>query len=727
MKRFIRCVLFAFALAGMHAGAQEADLYDPTVLRTLNLTFRDTNWEALLRSNYQSQTYILADLVVDGVSYPDVGVRIRGNTSYTTLPSGSQKFSLKIKTDYTHEDQKLLDYDTLNLNNGFHDPTFSREIVYNNYVAQFIPNPRANHVLVTLNGANWGVYNNVQQGNKKMLRDYFDDADGLRISCANNPNGPGLAYAGTNPSSYSAYEIQDDGGLADPYDSLIAVANALSNGSLANWQDSIDTLFAIDPSIWSVVLENLLTDDDSYVNKGCDFATYTNPADGRMQLIQRDANESFTAPTWSPTLNFNATNKPVLSRVLSVAELRQRYMAHYRTVLADLNWDTFGPLFQQQRDLIDAAVQADPKKLYTYQQFQDNFTMSVTLPGGGPGGGTVPGLQPFVTQRASTLSSNAELVANGPTISAVAASAESPHPSDPVWITATVAANGNPVSGVGLYYRVDPSDTYHRVAMADDGASGDAAAGDGVYGVLLPITATSGQAVAYYVEAVAQNSYQSRSYLPALAERGPQTLTYGYGVADDSPMRITEFMYSGNGGEFIEFTNMSDAAVDMAGWSFDDDHAVPGAFDLSAFGTVQPGESVVITETDAETFRTDWNLAASVKIIGNLGVDGLGNNLGRNDKIALFNADDDLADELDYGDQTYAGTIRTQNASGQAPCTALGTNAIADWVLSAVGDDYGSFAATSGDIGTPGSYARVGCTVDDDTIFADGFEAAPAR
>jgi hypothetical protein len=169
---------------------------------------------------------------------------------------------------------------------------------------------------------------------------------------------------------------------------------------------------------------------------------------------------------------------------------------------------------------------------------------------------------------------------------------------------------------------------------------------------------------------------------------------------------------------------MSDAAVDMAAWSFDDDHALPGAFALDAFGTVQPGESVVLTESVADAFRTDWSLAAGVRIIGELGA-ATGNNLGRNDKIMLFDAARELADELDYGDQTYAGTIRTQNASGQAPCTALGANTIADWVLSVVGDDYGSFAATSADVGTPGSHARVGCTTSNDVIFDDGFESAP--
>ncbi len=34
----------------------------------------------------------------------------------------------------------------------------------------------------------------------------------------------------------------------------------------------------------------------------------------------------------------------------------------------------------------------------------------------------------------------------------------------------------------------------------------------------------------------------------------------------------------------------------MTGWSFDDNHGQPGAFSLSAFGIVQPGESVIITE-----------------------------------------------------------------------------------------------------------------------------------
>lgn len=715
VRRLAACALL---LCVMPWSAQAQDLYDPATLRTFNLVFHDANWLTLLRQNYASETNILADLTVDGVTYPSVGVRIRGNTSYTALPAGSDKFSLKVDMDFVDADQELLGYDSLNLNNGFHDPTFSREVVYNNYVAQFIPNPRANNVLVTLNGQNWGVYNNVQQPDKRMLRDYFVNADGLRIRCANQPNGPGLAYNGTAAAGYAAYEIQADGGLADPLGALIAVTNSLSNEPLATWQN-IDTRFAIDPSIWSVALENFLTDDDSYVNKGCDFMTYRDPADGRMHLMQRDANETFTQANWSPTLNFTATNKPVLSRVLSVAELRQRFMAHYRTIKRDLTWDYFGPQFAARRTLLDAAVQADPKKLYSHTLFQNNFTSNVTLPYSGPAGGNLIGLQQFVTQRATFLGSNAELSASGPTISAAQASNATPAPAETVTITASVAAAGSAISKVELFYRPNAASVYLRTAMRDDGASGDGAAGDGVYGAVLPVTGTAGQRVAWYVAATAGNTYASLSFLPELAERDPNLVEFTTS-ASSAGLRITEWMYAGVNGEFIELTNLSGQPIDLTGWSLDDDHAVPGAFALAALGTVAPGESIVVTDGVAGDFRTAWSLAAGVKVLGQLGV-ASGNNLGRADQIHLFNASGALEDRLNYGDQTYAGSIRTQNASGQVPCSAIAQNTVMAWQLSVIGDAYGSRASAAADIGTPGSFALVGCA-GADAIFADGFE-----
>lgn len=337
----------------------------------------------------------------------------------------------------------------------------------------------------------------------------------------------------------------------------------------------------------------------------------------------------------------------------------------------------------------------------------------------GLAGGTIIGLEQFVNQRRTFLASAAEYATAGPTISEVQASAATPQPGEPVHMTARVEPAGNPVATVELFYRPDPTQPYLRTPMRDDGASGDGAAGDGVYGVLLPIPGARGQRVDWYVGATAANAFQSASFSPALAERGPRRLEYFLGGTDG--VRITEFMYAGAHGEFIELTNLGTTPVDLAGWSLDDSNAVPGAFPLSAIGVLAPGESAIVTENVAETFRAAWNLPPSVKIIGELGAT-LGNNLGRNDQIHVFDPAGGLVDRLFYGDQTFPGTIRTQNRSGQAPCSTIGNNQIAAWVLATIGDAYGSVASSGAtpDIGSPGRYLPAPCL--GEVLFANGFE-----
>jgi hypothetical protein len=177
-------------------------------------------------------------------------------------------------------------------------------------------------------------------------------------------------------------------------------------------------------------------------------------------------------------------------------------------------------------------------------------------------------------------------------------------------------------------------------------------------------------------------------------------------------MRITEFMYNGGGaasvGEFVEFTNIGGAPVDMTGWSFDDNSRTPGSQDLSGFGTVQPGESVILTEITAATFRTNWNLCAGVKIVG-----GNGNNLGRADEINLYNGLT-LIDRLTYDDQTLGGPRTTLKSAWVNPA-GLGTNISTQWTLSSAADaeaSYVSATSPSTEIGSPGKSTRATVSYD---------------
>ncbi len=152
--------------------------------------------------------------------------------------------------------------------------------------------------------------------------------------------------------------------------------------------------------------------------------------------------------------------------------------------------------------------------------------------------------------------------------------------------------------------------------------------------------------------------------------------------AANAQIRITEYNYqsfaSNELGEYFELTNIGNSPINLSGWSYDDDSQIPGSFDLSSLGTVNARESVVITEIDAEEFRTRWNLPASIKILGNLDV-----NLGRNDEINIFNSALELVDRLTYGDEDIPGSVRARRVSAvPTSLAALGANDILDWNFS---------------------------------------------
>jgi len=194
------------------------------------------------------------------------------------------------------------------------------------------------------------------------------------------------------------------------------------------------------------------------------------------------------------------------------------------------------------------------------------------------------------------------------------------------------------------------------------------------------------------------NLYEANAF--RTSDHDPVIIGLNLNTPTPPNMQITEFIYSGTDGEFIEFTNLGTNAVDLTGWSFDNNSRTPGLFSLSGFGIVQPGESIILTESNAEAFRIFWGLPANVKIIG-----GLTENLGRNNEINLYDNNGNLIDRLTYGDETFPGTVRTQNTSAWTELANLDAQTItANWKLSTVGDGQNSYVSLAGDIGNPGSY-----------------------
>jgi uncharacterized protein YjiK len=174
-------------------------------------------------------------------------------------------------------------------------------------------------------------------------------------------------------------------------------------------------------------------------------------------------------------------------------------------------------------------------------------------------------------------------------------------------------------------------------------------------------------------------------------------------VAVPAPaVRITEFSYQLRDfaeAEFVELTNVGTTPVNLDGWSFDDADGVVGAFSLTGFGVVAPGESVVFTDVTPEAFRTYWGLAPTVKVVG-----GSKQGLGNGDQINIWDDAGVLVDRLTYDD-----TPRSRdNTVVPTTVAALGANTYDSWELSNATNDPGSItvdqiSGAPASVGSPGT------------------------
>ena len=652
--------------------------YRPDSVRALYLNFPQTNYWTLLTNNYNSQTPIPATMVFDGVTYDSVGVRFKGQTSYSMLPPGSQKKSFDIKMDEWVAGQDVKGYESLNLNNSFQDNSFMREVVYERMIRRHIPAAKANYVKLYINGANWGLYPNIQGLDGTYIKEWYFNNDGIRWR-ADRPPGSGggggggwgdgtaaLNWHGTDTADYQDYYTLQNSEVANPWDQLVRTCDELNNTPLAQLEDSLNKVFNVDRALWFLACEIAFGDDDSYIYKGkMDYSLYWDAVEGRMNMQEYDGNSVLEnmSLTWSAFHNQTNANYPLMNRLFAVPALRQRYLAHLRTVIADgLDALQVNQVVNDYEAMIDTIVQNDPKKLMTYAQWTSGVTSLLNS----------------ITTRRNSLNANTEVAQVAPTIGVVDHLADgvlngSPQAGSAVDVTAAVTST-NGIFGVTLYWSPGLTGLFSKVPMLDDGAHNDGAAGDGIYGAQVPGN-SAGTWVRYYIEAAANNAAHSVKYSPVGAEHDVYIYQVQVAPAPASGVVINEVMASnattatdflGEYDDWIELYNNGANTVDLSGWFLSDT-----PFDLTKWqvptGTTIGGNDYLIIWADEDGVQ--GNAHANFKLSAS------------GESVVLTNADTLLVDQTDFGGQTTdMGWARVPNGTGsftiQGPTFSANNNTV---------------------------------------------------
>jgi hypothetical protein len=617
MKNTLLAFLILF---GFITKTAAQSLYTPNVLQEIKITFYQANWDFLLDSlkNLNNGGFLMAPSVeINGQLFDSVGIKYKGNSSYST---NNGKNPMHIELDYLLPNQNYQGIKDLKLSNSFADPTFIREPLSYEILRQYTDAPLANHAKLWINGVYWGLYGNVESINKRFVRNHFKtDGNNPFFKC--NPadfDGPGtggnyadLVYSSADSSFYyNKYDIQSDHGWQE----LLFLMDTLNNHP-----NHVRTLLDVDRAIWMLAFNVLLVNLDSYSGAyGQNYYLYRD-RNNRWLPISWDLNMSFGGfpllnigsggalsvaqmKQLDPLIQSGNSNRPLIKQLLANPTYKRMYLAHMRTMLQEnfLNGSYKNKALELQ-SVIDAAVQADTKKFFSYTSFLNNINQSVT-----GGFGTVPGLVDLMDARSAFLQSNSNFTAIPPSIANIQATLGSV-----VEVTATIQ---NALT-VLLAWRTDSADVFQKNTMFDDGQHADGAANDGVYGGAFPqddarmqyyIYAENANAGVFSPERAEHEFYIANPFIPNAGD-----VVINEFLADNAVGAVDE---AGEPEDWLELYNNTISPITLTGLYLSDDPTDRNKWAFPA-GVSIPGKGYLMVWLDDDAsqgpFHANFKLNAA--------------------------------------------------------------------------------------------------------------------
>ncbi|MCB0546943.1 MAG: CotH kinase family protein [Phaeodactylibacter sp.] len=613
----------------------------------------------LAPGNETSDYHWHATYVFDNGSIRDtvenVGFRLRGNTSRYAA-----KKSFKVSFNTYESGRKWYGVEKLNLNGEHNDPTVSRSKACWDMLRDMrVPAPRANHVRLYVNGENYGLYANIEHIDEEFAGLRFGNKDGNLYKCLWPAD---LAYLGADPDLYKffhggrqAYELHINEEEND-YSDLAHFIDVLNNTPTEELPCELEQVFNVDTYLRAIAFDILSGNWDGPIYNKNNFYLYHNLSTGQFEYIPYDLDNTLGIDwfniDWANRDMYSWSHpdepRPIYERLMEIPEYRKRYSYYMsRFVEEAYTEEALFPYFDEIKNRIASYVQTDPyfplDYGFSFNDFHNAFENET------PYFHTKSGLKHFVTARRNATLEQLQVGDIAPVLTGL----QHNRPNElQELLIAVHAEDDQQIEMAELCYQLNGQGSTICVALYDDGAHQDGAAGDGLYGTAIP--ALNEPAVVHYFIQASDNIGQ----LSRLPFCGAYQLAVG---SSSAPLAINEFMASNDrtiadeAGEYedwVEIYNYGTEAVYLGNRYLSDNPDNPTKWQFPDIW-IQAGEFILIwCDDDAD----QGQLHATYKL------DADGEYIGIFDEAANNFA---LIDGLEFGEQVTDQAIgRLPNGTG---------------------------------------------------------------
>jgi hypothetical protein len=409
MERKKLLYLLAFISPPLFSQQPGDSLFSSSIVHEIRITFDQPDWWNTLTSNYaisnsqSTDIYIPAAVTIDTHLLDSVGVRLKGNASYS---NPGMKKPLKLSFNEYIGSQRYDGLKSVHLNNSAFDPTGLREKLMLDVLNHHgLPAPRCTFAAVYMNGGYVGLYKIIESIDKKFLANRFGDNEGNLYK--GDPNGT-LEWKGTEQVAYiNDYELKTNE-TENNWCGLIDLIDRINNKG-SYFPSQIESRLDVDGYLWALAVNNVFANMDSYLYNPHNFYLYDDPLDGKFHWISWDVGLCFGVfPLWfqsrSESLDiFYLPNPPdrvpLNAHLFAYDRYKEKYLDAMCTLINDdfASWKIF-PEIDSLANVIRPYIYAEPdsNRMYTNEQFEANV-----------GYGSVnewfaseiPGLKSFIAER----------------------------------------------------------------------------------------------------------------------------------------------------------------------------------------------------------------------------------------------------------------------------------------------------------------------------------------
>lgn len=317
-------------------------LFDPAHVVEVAVEMAPADWDALRHQSrslmemlgegcqdgpHESPyTTFPASVTVDGEKLDGSGIRKKGFLG----SASTSKPSLKISFDEYEAGREAFGVEGLTLNNSKQDPSLVKTcLTLQLFRGAGLPASRCNFAHVTLNGADLGVYVNIEPVTKRLLARHFTDASGNLYEGQISDFRPGWS---------ATYEKKTN--ESDPDRSDLDLVTAALEEPDAGLEAALGQVVDIDVfnSFWA--MEVLVAAWDGYTGNLNNHLVYHDPTSGKMFFLP-----------WGPDMSFDADDpflpgdRPqsvsargtIARRLHGIPAHREKYVARMNELL-DTTW-----------------------------------------------------------------------------------------------------------------------------------------------------------------------------------------------------------------------------------------------------------------------------------------------------------------------------------------------------------------------------------------------------